>query len=107
MPAQRTPQQRASAALATIESLMNDPTATPAVRLKAAMALLKSSEGKAEDPEPDPPEAVETAEPAPDRVITIRRGHPKIGRNDLCPCGSNLKYKRCCLNKPQPLPQAA
>lgn len=24
---------------------------------------------------------------------------PKIGRNDPCPCGSNLKYKKCCLNK--------
>jgi hypothetical protein len=24
---------------------------------------------------------------------------PKIGRNDPCPCGSRLKYKRCCLNK--------
>lgn len=23
----------------------------------------------------------------------------KIGRNDLCPCGSGLKYKKCCLNK--------
>ena len=23
----------------------------------------------------------------------------KIGRNDPCPCGSGLKYKRCCLNK--------
>ena len=22
----------------------------------------------------------------------------KIGRNDLCPCGSGRKYKRCCLN---------
>ncbi len=22
----------------------------------------------------------------------------KIGRNDLCPCGSGLKYKNCCLN---------
>jgi len=21
----------------------------------------------------------------------------KIGRNDLCPCGSSLKYKKCCL----------
>ncbi|MEM1204573.1 MAG: SEC-C domain-containing protein [Acidobacteriota bacterium] len=20
-----------------------------------------------------------------------------IGRNELCPCGSGLKYKRCCL----------
>ena len=23
----------------------------------------------------------------------------KIGRNDACPCGSGLKYKRCCLQK--------
>jgi len=23
----------------------------------------------------------------------------KIGRNDLCPCGSNTKYKFCCLDK--------
>jgi hypothetical protein len=24
---------------------------------------------------------------------------PKIGRNSLCPCGSGLKYKHCCLPK--------
>ena len=24
----------------------------------------------------------------------------KVGRNDPCPCGSGLKYKKCCLNKP-------
>ena len=24
---------------------------------------------------------------------------PQPGRNEQCPCGSNLKYKRCCLNK--------
>ena len=23
----------------------------------------------------------------------------KIGRNDPCPCGSGLKYKKCCLHK--------
>ncbi len=23
----------------------------------------------------------------------------KISRNDLCPCGSGIKYKRCCINK--------
>jgi uncharacterized protein YecA (UPF0149 family) len=22
-----------------------------------------------------------------------------IGRNDKCPCGSEVKYKNCCLNK--------
>jgi len=25
----------------------------------------------------------------------------KIGRNDPCPCGSGMKYKKCCLAKPQ------
>lgn len=24
---------------------------------------------------------------------------PKIGRNERCPCGSGLKYKKCCLNE--------
>lgn len=23
----------------------------------------------------------------------------KTGRNDLCPCGSGQKYKKCCENK--------
>jgi len=23
----------------------------------------------------------------------------KVGRNDLCPCGSGLKYKKCCIGK--------
>ena len=24
-----------------------------------------------------------------------------IGRNDPCPCGSGLKFKKCCINKPE------
>ena len=27
------------------------------------------------------------------------RTSPKPGRNDPCPCGSGLKYKKCCLSK--------
>ena len=26
---------------------------------------------------------------------TIKRDHPKVGRNDPCPCGSGKKYKKC------------
>lgn len=26
------------------------------------------------------------------------REYKKIGRNDLCPCGSGKKYKNCCLD---------
>lgn len=35
----------------------------------------------------------------PDREAkpqTVRRDHPKVGRNDPCPCGSGKKYKNCC-----------
>lgn len=27
---------------------------------------------------------------------TVVRNSPKVGRNDPCPCGSGLKYKKCC-----------
>ena len=36
----------------------------------------------------------------------------KIGRNDLCPCGSGRKYKHCCGSaqpqaaEPEPAPEA-
>ena len=26
-------------------------------------------------------------------------GREKVGRNDLCPCGSGRKFKRCCQQK--------
>jgi SEC-C motif-containing protein len=30
------------------------------------------------------------------QVGPYRRAEPKIGRNDVCPCGSGKKYKKCC-----------
>ena len=35
----------------------------------------------------------------PDKKVTSNKRRVKIGRNDSCPCGSNKKYKKCCLNK--------
>ena len=35
----------------------------------------------------------------PRKQETVRRQHPKVGRNDLCPCGSGKKYKNCCMAK--------
>jgi preprotein translocase subunit SecA len=29
-------------------------------------------------------------------IKQIRLEHPKVGRNDPCPCGSGKKYKKCC-----------
>lgn len=104
----------------TLRAIMSDEKATPSVRLRAALAVVKLSTSQAplpqmkrapivavgvaencenahnmhNDPEPDPPVT------SNGKVETFRRDHAKIGRNDVCPCGSGLKYKRCCLNKP-------
>ncbi|EGB1113406.1 hypothetical protein H6Y91_000599 [Listeria monocytogenes] len=32
------------------------------------------------------------------QTIINKSGKKKIGRNDQCPCGSGLKYKKCCGN---------
>lgn len=37
----------------------------------------------------------------------FRREFPKTGRNEPCPCGSGLKYKRCCASAIQPQLRAA
>ena len=40
--------------------------------------------------------ADQAAAAGPQKVQTIRRDLPKVGRNDPCPCGSGKKYKKCC-----------
>jgi preprotein translocase subunit SecA len=40
-------------------------------------------------------EAIENQEAAGAKVEPIRVA-PKVGRNEPCPCGSGLKYKKCC-----------
>ena len=48
--------------------------------------------------EPDQPEDVSDVRKllAPDEFIA--REPPAVGRNAPCPCGSGLKYKKCCLH---------
>jgi Mlc titration factor MtfA (ptsG expression regulator) len=29
----------------------------------------------------------------------LKRGRPRFGRNSPCPCGSGVKYKKCCLKR--------
>ena len=31
------------------------------------------------------------------RGETVRKPLAKVGRNDPCPCGSGLKFKKCCI----------
>jgi preprotein translocase subunit SecA len=40
--------------------------------------------------------ADQAAAAQPQKVATIVRGVPRVGRNDPCPCGSGKKYKKCC-----------
>ncbi len=40
--------------------------------------------------------AAQQAAAQPQRIETIIRGQPKVGRNDPCPCGSGKKFKKCC-----------
>ncbi len=44
------------------------------------------------------PEAAQQQEGAA-KIETFRREEPKVGRNDVCPCGSGKKYKKCCGGK--------
>jgi preprotein translocase subunit SecA len=30
------------------------------------------------------------------KIKTVRRAEAKVGRNELCPCGSGKKFKKCC-----------
>ncbi len=118
-------------ALETLQEILHNPEVSPAVRLKAALAVLKQDWKLPRSTDFDtlsqpaeslrnemPPEAQSTPfdtfrhhnsndinnmrnempldppEPPPATPQPVR-SH-KIGRNVACPCGSNLKYKRCC-----------
>ena len=121
----------ADLAIQTIQSILVDPKASAGVRLKAALAILQTAstppEPKkqivmeiekiklADKPHPDQPNLHNDAQPtlqAPPQTVhnsapQPRNVGPKIGRNDVCPCGSGQKYKRCCLNKPSSEPMTA
>jgi SWIM/SEC-C metal-binding protein len=54
--------------------------------------------------EPDEPENISDIEwllkkSRKHPIPQIRPGPMKVSPNDYCPCGSGLKYKKCCMNK--------
>ena len=73
------------------------------IQMRAASAPKKTgffgAKGKEKIRIPEPtskgPETPPTASGPPAPVSAA----PKVGRNDPCPCGSKLKYKKCCLLK--------
>jgi len=120
-------------ALTNIQQILADTEASPSVRLKAALAVLKQDWKLPESTEFDtipeesdslrnemPPESEEPQKRTGPAAGARRHRNPppessaaevrcarvpqkpvrseKVGRNEPCPCGSNLKYKRCCGN---------
>jgi hypothetical protein len=121
-------------AIAVLRDILEDKKASPSVRLRTAQTVFKIAAAgtklePAETPEPlaqpeglTEDEAVTEAEApaaqpesAPKTEIMHNRAQMPIrlaaepGRNSLCPCGSGLKFKRCCANHlpPKSLPTAA
>lgn len=87
-------------------------TRSPQVQFVLAQSLLILDEG----PSPDSSRISRWSELAlrdllpehrPQSVVggsyTVRRPIPKLGRNDLCHCGSGKKYKKCCYAQDQDL----
>jgi preprotein translocase subunit SecA len=68
-------------------------------RAEAAQQRLQMRHGSEVEGEGDGEEgAAKPSAPPPRKpqvVAPVRREAPKIGRNDLCPCGSGLKFKKC------------
>jgi preprotein translocase subunit SecA len=54
-----------------------------------------SAFGEQAPPPADASNVVSEAARAMEKAKPVRSG-PKVGRNDLCPCGSGKKYKHCC-----------
>src|SRR5262245_9100045 len=88
-PTARRPVARRQAPL-----IFNDPSA-------AAPSPLTGARAQAPPQPPSPFGAPRGQARQPDRVggddviKTVKRDQPKVGRNDLCPCGSGKKYKKC------------
>ena len=89
------------------KTLQGFPTLPAELEAMAGQMLGLRKESQAQQPEPATPEtsfdivqaaqifvaAQSCTKPQPIRVT------PQPGRNETCPCGSHLKYKRCCSGK--------
>ncbi|MBQ8759436.1 MAG: SEC-C domain-containing protein [Clostridia bacterium] len=78
----------------------------PASTIKHAEAPKATSEGQKQMPSataaPNSRENVYGRAAKPEKQSAEPYVKPKseqVGRNDPCPCGSGLKYKKCCMLK--------
>jgi hypothetical protein len=84
----------AAEAYAAVRAMLTDPAVPAAVRLKAALAMIDRAAAPGPVFPPEPTVAAEN----PQNVHNSAQS-AKPGRNEMCPCGSGIKFKRCCLGK--------
>lgn len=94
------------ALLATIAASIDDPNVVAATKPIASFAKEYAKQVAADDRVLAAPiDALVASLPA--EVETTRvagftvRSQKQAGRNDPCPCGSGLKFKKCCADKPE------
>ncbi len=66
---------------------------TDSIQEDTVTLLLKAELRKVPVRKAEPPQQLQTNQTGP---MQPRKAKQDIGRNDLCPCGSGLKYKHCC-----------
>jgi uncharacterized protein YecA (UPF0149 family) len=97
-------------AITVMREVLQDKKASPSVRLRAAQTIFKmAAAGTKLEPTATPEEV---ADPKTEIVHNSAQAPIRLaaepGRNSLCPCGSGVKFKRCCANPvPQTVPAAA
>ncbi|MBS1828182.1 MAG: SEC-C domain-containing protein [Acidobacteria bacterium] len=118
----------AAPSIAILRKVIEDETASPALRVRTALAIIKfvTTPEKSPSPKDAPYEQLLDGaylagyKQAQDRTAAAEIHHnsshstpetdeqPQTPRNALCPCGSGNKYKRCCgKNAPPVLGRAA
>ena len=93
----------ADLAINTFRQILSDENASASVRLRAAIEIAKLVESQRPKVFFEP--AIERIHQDLSLAEVIPPKSPQnaaVGRNAPCPCGSPLKYKRCCGN---PVPQ--
>lgn len=112
--------ERAPKAIRILDEILDNPNASPALRLRAALAVLKTAAEVKAQPLRDIVHATVDLEAAHNLIIARKqeaaevvhkpatqnhaqscttapiRKAPEPGRNSTCPCNSGQKYKRCC-----------
>lgn len=89
----------AGAAVAALKEILEDHKAPAGSRVRAALAILQQhAVQSAPSPEPSRESSMDSTETPP-----VELQNEAIPRNALCPCGSGIKYKRCCGTRALPV----